>query len=129
MNGERGFTLLEVMVATAILGVGLTAVVTGVAMAVRSVALAVGYEQARLLGETQLALFLAERPVRSAQRTGNEGNMSWRVSGEAEPGQEGLLRIAAEVRFYAPGGDRVLTLETWEAERDLPKTISLEGGD
>ena len=55
--------------------------------------------------------------------------MSWRVSGEAEPGQDGLLRIAAEVRFYAPGGERVLTLETWEAERDLPETISLEGGD
>lgn len=48
------------MVAVAILGAGLGAVTAGIAMAVRTTALAEGYEQARLIAEERLTLFLAD---------------------------------------------------------------------
>ena len=51
MKRQRGFTLLEVMVATTILGLGLTAIAGSIATAVRSAALPSGYEQARQIAE------------------------------------------------------------------------------
>ncbi len=121
--------MLEVMVATAILGVGLAAVVAAVGMAVRSASLAIGYEQARLVAETQLAGFLADRPERASERKGSRGHMNWHIRAEPDSGQQGLLQVKAEVRFFAPGGERVLILETRETTRSLPKSFeSREGG-
>jgi len=122
MKRDHGFTLLEVMVATAILASGLAAIIAAVGMAVRSAALATGYEEARLLAETQLASFLAERPERADSREGQEGAMNWNLSARSDAMLKGLLHVKISVRFYAPGGERDLVLETRETLRSLSKT-------
>lgn len=115
-----GFTLLEVMVATAILAIGLSVVSGGFGMTARSTALAAGYERARQLAETRLALFLAARPQRSERIEGVDDGLRWRLWAEPDPDQEGLLIVSIEVRFFA-AGERTLTLETREVSRALPE--------
>jgi general secretion pathway protein I len=121
-NRASGFTLLEVMVAVAILAVGLAAVSGGIGMTVRSTALAAGYERARRVADNQLALFVATRPTRPDKKEGSAEGVRWRLQTEQDPEQEGLLRVIIEARFYAAGGERVLILETREVMRTLPKT-------
>lgn len=119
MKQQNGFTLLEVMVATVILGVGLAAISGSVATAVRSAALASGYEQARQIAESRLALFLATQPTSAEQMSGEDGVVSWQLS--ARPHEEllGLLVVTVEATFYSAGGERTFTLNTLEARREI----------
>ena len=54
MSGERGFTLAEVLVASAIIAVGLSAVASGMTGAARAVAVARAETTAVLLAEARL---------------------------------------------------------------------------
>ncbi len=74
MTRERGFTLLEVLVATLILGLG---VVTLIQLSSQ------GLRLLKLSGDQQQAALLADRLVRTAgpladgAETGQEGGMTW----------------------------------------------------
>ncbi len=103
MSGQRGFTLLEVMVATAILGVSLATISGGLSMAVRSTALASGYERARQVAQNQLAGFLATRPADASQARGEADGVRWQLPDGDRPG---LPQVVVEARFIAAGGDR-----------------------
>lgn len=116
---QRGFTLLEVMVATTILGVGLVAVSGSIATAVRSAALANGYEQARQIAESRLALFLATRPQGTGNSSGIDGVISWSISARPHSELAGLLDVSVEASFFAAGGKRTLSLHTLEASRAI----------
>jgi len=105
------------MVATAILGAGLGAVTAGVAMAVRTAALTEGYEQARLLAEEQLSLFLIDWEGGEAERKGDAAGRNWQVAARPHPKIAGLYEITAEVGFRAAGAERAFRLETREVER------------
>ena len=99
MRQQKGFTLLEVMVATVILGVGLAAISGSVATAVRSAALASGYEQARQIAESRLALFLATQPTSGEQMSGEDGVVS---AAEVPVRADGVVRK----RLWHAGGDQ-----------------------
>ncbi len=121
MNTQRGFTLLEVMVAVSIMGVALTALSGALGMVVRSTALASGYERARTVAENQLALFLAETPDRPINKKGVNNAVHWQLHAEEDEELEGLLRIVIQAKFFAAGGDRTVVLETRETIRTLPE--------
>lgn len=120
MKAHNGFTLLEVMVATIILGVGLAAISGAVATAVRSAALASGYEQARQIAESRLALYLADHPIEGANFSGKDGVVSWALSASPHDELPNLLVVRISASFYAAGGERTLTLHTLEASRTIP---------
>jgi prepilin-type N-terminal cleavage/methylation domain-containing protein len=121
-NRQSGFTLLEVMVATAILAVGLAAISGAISMAVRSTALSTGYERARQVAENQLALFLLQRPDKARRLQGDEGQISWQLRAEQDPEREGLLQISVEARFFSAGGERSVILQTREMARTIPES-------
>ena len=121
---HRGFTLLEVMVATAILAVGLTAVSGGLSLSVRSMALASGYERARRVAESEMHAFLATRPDRTMKKEGTTDGVRWRLVAESEPEHEGILTVMIEARFFA-AGERSLVLETREVDRTIPQTTEV----
>ncbi|MCP4964984.1 MAG: prepilin-type N-terminal cleavage/methylation domain-containing protein [bacterium] len=122
MNRQRGFTLLEVMVAVSILAVALTAIGGALGMVVRSTALASGYERARTVAENELALFLAGRPERPTTKSGVDNGVRWALRAEEDAEVDGLLRVVIEARFFVAGGDRSLVIETRETSRALPET-------
>jgi len=121
-ENQQGFTLIEVMVAVAILASGLTAIAGGVSMSIRSISLAAGYERARTVANNQLALYLAARPEREGKTDGVDQGVHWTLRAESDPDQEALLRVLIEARFFAPGGERTVTLETREVMRALPES-------
>ena len=118
---QQGFTLLEVMVATAILGISLAAISGAISMAIRSTSLSSHYEQARQVAENQLALFLAQRPEKAQQKKGEQGSVRWQLKAEPDSEQEGLLHVTIEARFFVAGGERSVVLTTHEMSRALPK--------
>lgn len=121
MNPQRGFTLMEVMVAVSIMGVALTAIAGGLGMVVRSTALASGYERARTVAENQLAMFLAEVPERPVNKKGVNNQVHWQLRAEEDEELKGLLHVIIHAKFFAAGGDRTVVLETREISRALPE--------
>ena len=111
-RGEAGFTLIEALVALAILGVALAAVLRAYGAGFRSAERAEMQTHALLLAESRLAE--AATTLREpGERRGSDGGYAWRVSaapfpidGVAKP----LLRL--EVRVSAPNGSeaRLTTL-------------------
>lgn len=122
-TAQGGFTLLELMVAIAILGSGLAAIAGGISMSIRATSLAAGYEQARSVANNQLALYLSSRPDRESKTTGTDNGVSWSLQAETDPDQQGLLQVSIEARFFAPGGERTVTLITRETLRALPERL------
>lgn len=117
-QNQSGFTLLEVMVATVILGVGLATISGTVATTVRSTSLATGYESARVLAESQLAIFLASTPLTAGKKDGEQGNATWQITATENTEIPNLIDINIQVEFFATGGTRTVELVTAELIRE-----------
>ena len=106
--GERGFTLLEILVALVVLAIGLGAVSTGVALALRSDARAHGSQAALHLAQSRLEAAGIAEPLVPGQRQGQVGNKyRWRqtvteVRPSAEPAPPGAMprRPAGGLRTF-----------------------------
>ena len=122
----RGFTLLEVMVATAIVGVSFGAVCCLLAQSARVADVTGKYARAALLAESKLEeLTLGDERLEQPQRGAFEHapGFTWALKTRpAEDGGKGLVRLSLTVAFTAPGGERQVLLETLQADRTLPKT-------
>lgn len=130
MNANKGFTLLEVLVATLIMGIAVAGVMNGLAGATRNAARLTDYDRATLLAKQKMDELLMDR---SAPR-------NTRMAGEFDPSQApGKAGWAAMVTPFeaVPGAgpgmwaaDRV-ELEVWWLTGPLTAptrhTFSLEG--
>lgn len=107
MRRDAGFTLIEALVALAILGVALAAVLRAYGAGFRAAERAEAQTQALLIAESKLAE--AAATVREAgELRGTEGAYAWRVTAaphEAEGADKPLLRL--EVRVAGPDGGEV----------------------
>ena len=129
MKGQRGFTLLEVMIATAIMSVGIVGALELFSGSLRLAGNADRQSAATVLARSLVDEELWRDVLEDGERSGTEGSFSWSVAthpidrelvgrdedqGELHDvtGELGLWRIEAEVRWEAPAGQKSLVLET-----------------
>ncbi len=125
----RGFSLLEVLVAFAILALVGTALFRLFSGGLGNAAAADDYSRAVLVAESVLAEAASAQPLRegTAQGTADDGRIEWTaqvapysppgVNPDTERGSDTialrLFRVSVDVAFPAPsGGKRTLTLAT-----------------
>lgn len=82
---ERGFSLLEVIVAFAILTLAMGAGMALLSQSLRNVGAARDYNQAVMLAESRLAEVGAGAALRPGVDMGEEGGLSWRVDVVEQP--------------------------------------------
>jgi len=125
----RGFTLIEVMVATMIVGVSFAGISTLLAQVVRTAATTGQYTQAMLLAASKLDELSVTGLVAGEQNGTfeNESGFAWSL--KAEPsGEDDVLLVSLTVSFRGPGGKREMTLQTMHADRTLAKRGGRETG-
>lgn len=118
---RAGFTLLEVLVGLAILGVGLAAVSLTYSLSLREMAQARQYEEARMEADRIMGRLLARGgPPSFAERGECERpGYSWRAEGRPDPLREGLAEVEVTVLFPSGSRGRELTLRTAQADLAL----------
>lgn len=136
-RGQRGFTLLEVLVAFSILGLSLGVLIQAFGGGLRNTALAEEYTLATLHAESLLAGLGVEEPLQPGELAGEiDGRFRWQARIEEYVPEEALddpfavsdilpvvpYRVALEV-FWPGGagaaGERRVTLETLRLIPDL----------
>lgn len=115
VRGERGFTLLEVLVAFAILSIAVVAVIQGFAAGLRLL---------RLSGEHQAAVLLADQKLRevvapaAGRQEGTEGAYEWERETSVEPAPDlDRTPVAALWRVY-----RIVVRVRWSESRQVELT-------
>lgn len=129
MSRSRGFTLLEVMMAVAIMSMGIVGALELFSGSLKLAGDADKQSQATVLARALVDEELWRDVLEEGQRTGNEGRFFWTVatrpidrelignnedSGELRDlnGALGLWLIEAEVRWEVPAGEKRVFLET-----------------
>lgn len=117
---QAGYSLLEVIVAFAILALALSTILSLMATGLRNSAVAADYARALTLAEAQLAYYGALNTTRleAGERQGREEHFHWRsrVTPYGEAGSEfhnsRLYRIEVKVDWGEEGRPRSLKLAT-----------------
>jgi general secretion pathway protein I len=134
MNGRRaGFTLLEVLVATVIMGVAVTALIAGLSQSVKNANRLADYDRAVMLARTRMNDLLLDvnlpfdgsvNGVFSADQAGgipsgwNASLKPYDAPPNAQSGATVLQQIALDIWWQpATGGRRTLHLESYRAAR------------
>jgi general secretion pathway protein I len=127
MRPRRGFTLLEVMVATTIMGIAVVTLMSGISTSVRNATRLTDYDRAALLARAKMDSLLTdpklpqhvtlEEPFDPALLGGARGG--WRA-------QVTPFETAPGAGPGAPSLDR-LQLEIWWMSADQRRSFSLEG--
>jgi general secretion pathway protein I len=127
MKSRRGFTLLEVMVATTIMGIAVVTLMAGLSTSVRNAARLTDYDRAALLARARMDSLLVEPKL--PQGTVLEEALDPVVLGGARGGwraQVTPFEIAPGSGPGTPCLDRV-QLEIWWMSGNQRRSFSLEG--
>ncbi len=126
MARERGFTLLEVLVALAILSIAIVVMLQLFAQGLRLLKVAGDYQQAVLLADQKAR---EVESVREGVESGQEGEFRWERRATVVPVSEDLtvlsltpvrlFRVSVEVRWSGNRSVEVATLRT--AREQLPQ--------
>ena len=124
---RRGFTLLEVLVATLIMGIAVSGVLSGLAAAARNAARLNQYDRATLLARQKMDELLVDQEI--PRRAPVEGVWDPALTGGVSSG----WRAVIEPMEAAPGAgvgrwvvDRI-QLEVWWMDGQRRRSFSLEG--
>ena len=124
---RRGFTLLEVMVATVIMGVAVTGLIVGLSTSVRNAARLTDYDRAAMLARTRMGDLLLDVNL---PFTGNvEGTFDKAESGGITSGWRAATRPFEGPPQAAPGTMIIqeIALEVWwQPEGSTRHTLELQ---
>ena len=124
MRSRRGFTLLEVMVATTIMGIAVVTLLSALSTSVRNATRLTDYDRAVLLGRAKMDSLLADPAL--PQLTVMEQSLDPVLLG----GAKGGWRAQVGPFEQAPGGGRGLDrvqLEIWWMAGNQRRSFGLEG--
>jgi prepilin-type N-terminal cleavage/methylation domain-containing protein len=124
VKSSRGFTLLEVLVSVAVLGLGLTVIMQGLALGLRVRRDSAESLRLGLVAEHRLQQLFAQGTVDPGDEVGEEHGYTWRVEvvPPAEPeGEEGEL-VEVRLTVESPSGRKweLLTLMPESGESARP---------
>jgi general secretion pathway protein I len=123
---QRGFTLLEVMVATVIMGIAVVGLLSAISTSLRNAARLTDYDRAVLLGRAKMDALLADSHLPTLSIL--QGPFDPALMGGKEVGWRARLAIFEAPRAVAPGIpilERV-ELEIWWMAGPNRRTYTLE---
>jgi general secretion pathway protein I len=126
-KSERGFTLLEVLVATTIMGVAVAGLLSALSASARNAARLTGYDRATLLAKSKMDELLADQ--KAPRKTPLEGMFDRGQSGGAQIGWKATITPFETAPGSGPGMwvvDRV-QLEVWWMDGAVRHALTLEG--
>ena len=124
MSGKRGFTLLEMLVATTIMGIAVAGLMSGISSSTRNAARLRDYDRVVQLARLRMNSLLADP---SANGSG-DGLFDPAISGGLECGWRAQVSVAEQMPAAA-AGDYVLDhiqLEIWWTSGGQRRTFPLE---
>jgi prepilin-type N-terminal cleavage/methylation domain-containing protein len=126
-NNQRGFTLLEVMVAALVMGIAVAGVLSGLAGAARNASKLTDYDRATLVAKQKMDELLVDHE--SARNQDLQGVFDPVVSGNTKMGWRARITPFEALPGRGPGAwgvDRI-ELEIWWMQGEVRRSFSLEG--
>ena len=123
---NRGFTLLEILVAFVVLAVGAGVLYRTFSLGLTSVSTASGYSEAIAIAEARLGALGLEKPLAEGEESGttDDHRFEWRVTVQlyTPPGENAdqLGGVVSSHQLY-----RATAYVTWDQRADLKRMIEL----
>ena len=128
MKGQRGFTLLEILVATAIMGIAVAGVMNGLAAAVRNASRITQYDRAAILARMKMDALLTDEATPRKEMFGGVYRPI-ETGGVAAGWQARVVPFESAGPEPTPGAlvmERV-ELQIWWMDGDTRRTFALDG--
>jgi len=127
MRTRRGFTLLEMLVATTLMGVAVVGLLSALSTAVRNASRITDYERVAQVARARMDALLVDRSLPTLAAV--EGELEPALLGGARGGWRARLTPFEVPPGAGPGADILerFELEIWWMDGDRRRTFSLDG--